>query len=429
MLLLKNCLIIYKDAEVIKDILIEKNKIVQIDDDIVCIDAKVIDVEKNLVSPGFIDMHAHLREPGYTHKETIKTATKAAVHGGYTTICAMPNTNPVIDTNDKVIDFLKKVKKDAFCKVKTFGAITKNLNDTKLVDIQKMSENVCGFSNDGLGIQSASVMYSAMEEVKKSENFIAAHCEDESMLFGGYVHKGAKSYIEGWKDIHSLSEILHVVRDILLSEVTGCRYHVCHISAKESIKAIREAKGKGINVTCEVTPHHLILSDTSISSAQYKMNPPLRSIEDKYTLLSALLDGTIDVIATDHAPHTEEEKSKGLKEAPFGIVGLETAFPLIYTNIVKTGFASHTQIIEWFSVNPSKILNLKYGHIVENRIADLTIIDIKTKKMINTNDFQSMGKNTPFEGYECTGFPIITIVDGQIIYEKGKYNEYIKDSK
>lgn len=427
-MILRNCLIISGNELVECDLKIENKFITEIGRDLKNTNnLKEIDIKRNVVSPGFIDMHVHLREPGYENKETIKTGTASAAAGGYTLVCAMPNTKPIMDSMEKILDFNKRVQNDAIVKVFTYSAITKSFKEDELVDIEQINNHVCGFSNDGVGVQSARVMYEAMKEVEKQEGFISAHCEEESILFDGYVHHGEKSEKEGWRGIMSLTESLQVARDVLISETTNCRYHVCHISTLESVELIRAAKLKGNKVSCEVTPHHLLLSDEDVENSNFKMNPPVRSKKDKYALIEGLLDGTIDVIATDHAPHTEEEKELGLEKSPFGIVGLETAFALIYTCFVKTNMASIKQCIEWFSVNPAKVLNLEYGHIHKNRIADLTVIDITTPRVIDVNKFYSKGKNSPFNGVECYGFPIMTIVDGEIVYDKE--NNYIKGEK
>ncbi len=400
-----------------KDILIEEGTIVKIDNDINDERATVIDCEGYHIAPGFVDMHMHLREPGFEHKETIKTGTLAAARGGYTTICPMPNTNPVMDSLEKIEAFMKKVETDACVNVIPYASITKDLKESQeLVDMQALNKTVVGFTNDGVGVQKASLMYQAMQKANQIEAMIAAHCEDESLLFGGYVHQGLKSRQQGWESMTALPESIQVARDVLISEETDARYHVCHISTKEAIRIIRDAKQRGLKVTCEVTPHHLLLVNRDVEDENYKMNPPLRNMDDKYALIQALLDGTIDCIATDHAPHAEDEKSQGMKEAPFGIVGLETAFPLIYTNLVRTNMATLEQAIQWFSINPAKILNLNLSYLVEGRKADLTILDLKHKRLIDKNSFYSKGKNTPFDGWEAYGFPVLTMVKGKVVY-------------
>lgn len=381
-----------------------------------------IDLEGKFISPGFIDMHVHLREPGYEYKETIKSGTLSAAAGGYTLVCPMPNTNPIPNSVERIKTFLENVKTDAIVKVKPYASITMDLSgNAEVVNMKELNNLVCGFTNDGLGIQSSDKMYRAMQEAYLTESLIAAHCEDEELVYNGFVHEGRKSKKEGWKGIPSLSESLQVARDSLIAETTGARYHVCHISTKESVRIVRDAKARGVKITAEVTPHHLILTDTEVEDTNFKMNPPVRGLEDKFALIAALLDGTIDVIATDHAPHSEEEKNKSFEEAPFGIVGLETAFPLLYTNLVKTNIATLDQLLNWFSINPAKILNLPYGKIHEGRVADLTIIDLNKKKDINKAKFHSKGKNSPFDGWECYGWPVMTIVDGKIVFQDEEF--------
>ncbi|MDD3865102.1 MAG: dihydroorotase [Candidatus Izemoplasmatales bacterium] len=414
--LLKNGKIIRDQLEK-KDVLILDDKIVEIADVITAMDANIIDCEGYVISPGFIDLHVHLREPGFEYKETVKTGTQAAAKGGYTMICPMPNTNPVCDNMEKLHHFMDIVKTDAVVKVRPYSSITTSLsNHGEIVDMSSMINDVAGFSNDGVGIQNADLMYQAMLKASEIEAMIAAHCEDESMLFGGYVHRGGKSKINGWTAMTSLPESLQIARDVLIAEETDARYHVCHISTKEGVRIVKEAKERGQKVTCEVTPHHLLLVNRDVENSDFKMNPPLRGIDDKYALIHALIDGTIDCIATDHAPHAQNEKDLGMERAPFGIVGLETAFPLIYTNLVKTKMATLSQAIKWFSINPAKILNLDSGQLVVGRIADLTILDLNNRRTIDKNKFVSKGRNTPFDGWECYGWPILTMVKGKVVY-------------
>lgn len=409
-----------------KDILIENDLILAVGDNLHDPEATVIDCKGMFISPGFIDMHVHLREPGYEHKETIKTGTLSGARGGYTTICPMPNTKPVPDTIDKIEDFLKRCEEDAVINVLPYASITTSLSDHgDIVDMEKIKDYVAGFSNDGVGIQSSKLMYQAMLKANEYETLIAAHCEDEGLLFGGYVHRGLTSNVNGWTSMTSLPESLQIARDCLISEETDSRYHVCHISTKEGVRIVREAKDRGQKVTCEVTPHHLLLVNSDVQNSDFKMNPPLRGIDDKYSLINALLEGTIDCIATDHAPHAEEEKAMGMAKAPFGIVGLETAFPLIYTYLVRTKMATLQQAVDWFSLNPAKILNLEAGRIVEGRKADITIIDLNTKKKINKDEFLSKGRNTPFEGWECYGWPVMTLVSGKVAYKDESFHSEI----
>ncbi len=417
--LLKNGNVLTKGDLIKKDVLIENGFITEIEDEIDEDNHNVIDVENKFISPGLIDMHVHLREPGFEHKETIQTGTMAAAKGGYTLVCAMPNTNPQPDNVETLDYILDIIKKDAVIKVLPYGTITKGQkNNSELVDMDQMKHKVCGFSNDGYGIQSTKEMYEAMLYAERYETLIAAHCEDEAILYNGYVHKGKKALKEGWNGITSLSESIQIARDTLIAEETKAKYHVCHISTKEGVRIVRDAKKRGVNVTCEVTPHHLLLTESDVIDGNTKMNPPLREVSDKYALISGLLDGTIDMICTDHAPHTDSEKDKGLDKAPFGIVGLETAFPLIYTNFVETGIATLNDLMKWFVYNPAKRLNLEYGKLISGRVADITIIDLQKSRPINKRKFLSKGKNTPFNGWLCKGWPVMTLVNGEIVYKE-----------
>ncbi len=424
-ILLKNGKILDGNFLITKDILIEGSNIMEIKDDIHQENHQVFDLKGYFISPGFVDMHVHLREPGFEHKETIRTGTMAAARGGYTTICAMPNTNPTPDTIEDLKSIHSLIEKNAFINVLTYGAITKKLKDegNDLVDFDALHQYVCGFTNDGYGVQSAKQMYEAMNLAYKYESLIAAHCEDEDLLYNGFVHKGIRSDKEGWRGLTSLSESIQIARDALISEETNCRYHVCHISTKEGVRIVRDAKLRGVNISAEVTPHHLLLTEFDVDNSNFKMNPPVRGIDDKYALISGLLDGTIDCVATDHAPHTQDEKEKGMEESPFGVIGLETAFPLLYTNLVKTNIATLNDIVNWFSLNPAKLLNLELGRLVEGRIADITVIDLNTKKAIDKNTFFSKGRNTPFDKWVCQGWPVMTISRGKIVYKDGKIYE------
>ncbi len=423
-MLLKNCRILKGEDLIKKDILIEDGIITKIEDEIELENTETIDINNQFVSPGFIDMHVHLREPGFERKETIETGTKAAARGGYTLVCAMPNTNPVPDSLETVNHILKLIEDNAVIKVLPYAAISRGIkHGSELVDMEALKDKVCGFTNDGFGIQSTKQMYYTMKNAHKYETLIAAHCEDEELLFGGYVHKGRRAQTKGWDGMTSLTESIQIARDSLIAEETNARYHVCHISTKEGVRIVREAKKRGVNISAEVTPHHLLLTEFDVENTNFKMNPPVRGLDDKYALISGLLDGTIDCIATDHAPHTQEEKEKGFKQAPFGIVGLETAFPLIYTHFVKTNMASLKDIVKWFSLNPARRLNLEYGPIHVGRKADITVIDLSTKKAIDSNTFFSKGKNTPFNKVEAYGWPVLTMVDGKIVYKDGEAYE------
>lgn len=401
-------------------VLIENGKIKDVAPSIQEAADKEIDCGKKLITPGFVDVHIHLREPGGEHKETIASGTMAAARGGYTTVCAMPNTNPVPDNVQDVAALVEKIKQDAKVRVLPYASITKGLNGDERSDITAISrENVFAFTDDGVGVQTAGQMYEAMEEAAKNNKAIVAHCEDNSILYGGVVHKGKVSEKLNLPGILNATEAVQIARDVLLAEAAGCHYHVCHVSTKESVRVIRDAKRAGIHVTAEVTPHHLLLSEEDITEANtnFKMNPPLRSTEDKDALMKGLLDGTIDFVATDHAPHAKEEKEQGMLNAPFGIVGLETAFPLLYTYLVQTEKMTLQQLVDAFTKDPTATFDLPYGHLQRGEAADITLIDLEKENVIDQETFYSKGKNTPFDGWKVQGIPVMTIVDGNIVYE------------
>lgn len=401
------------------EILIENKKIVKIDRTITNIADHTINCEGNLILPGFIDVHIHLREPGGEHKETIKTGTEAAARGGFTTVCSMPNTNPVPDTVKNVQAILNKINEDAQVRVLPYASITKGLQGEELTNINEISKQpIFAFTDDGVGIQSTDLMLRAMKEASRVDKPIVAHCEDNSILYDGVCHDGNVSKRLNLPGIASACESVQIARDVLLAEMTGCHYHVCHVSTKESVRVIRDAKKAGIRVTAEVTPHHLLLNEEAIQEddANFKMNPPLRSKADQEALLEGLLDGTIDIIATDHAPHTEEEKREGFLKAPFGIVGLETAFPLLYTYLVKENKMSLYQLVQFLTSKPASLFRLPFGTMKEGYVADLTLIDLKNESKINKETFYSKGKNTPFQNYSVYGMPILTIFEGKVIY-------------
>ena len=401
------------------EILIEDNKIKKIGTKINEQVDKTFDLQGKTVLPGFVDVHIHLREPGGEHKETILTGTKAAARGGYTTVCAMPNTNPVPDSVENIRVLFEKINKDAQVRVLPYASITKDLKGETLTNIKELKEHgVFAFTDDGVGIQTADFMLTAMKHASEVGASIVAHCEDNSIVYGGVVHDGEVSNRLNLPGIPSLSESVQIARDVLLAEATGCHYHVCHVSTKESVRVIRDAKAAGINVTAEVTPHHLLLNEEDIkeSDANWKMNPPLRSKEDQEALITGLLDGPIDFIATDHAPHSMDEKEKGMLDAPFGIVGLETAFSLLYTYLVKTNKSTISQLVDWLTIKPCETFNLPFGELKENSIADITVVDLDKESQINKDTFFSKGKNTPFHNWEVTGDVILTIAEGKIAY-------------
>ena len=426
MILLKNGRQINESNELVAvDLLVKDGIIIEMTECIENTEAQVYDLAGKLVSPGLIDVHVHLREPGYERKETIETGTKAAARGGYTTIAAMANTIPVPDSMESVTYIEGLLQQSAQVRVFPYAAITLGERGQEIVDVEALSEtSILGFSDDGRGIQEAGVMYQAMQRTKAVNKPIVAHCEDDSLLFGGYLHDGEYAKANGHRGILSVSESAQIARDIMLAQATGVHYHICHISTKESVELVRFAKAQGINVTAEVSPHHLILCDTDIvnDDPNFKMNPPLRADADRIACVQGLLDGTIDVIATDHAPHHEDEKAWGIETAPFGIVGLETAFPLMYTTFVKTGKMTLKQLIDCMSTKPATIFNLPYGKLEVGAVADITIIDLDKEMEIDSTQFLSKGKNTPFNGYRVAGWPVMTLVGGKVTYKDEQVN-------
>lgn len=404
------------------DLKIEAGKIVAIDEQLKAeSNDQVIEANRRFIAPGFIDVHVHLREPGGEDQETIETGTKAAASGGYTTICSMPNTNPVPDHKDQVIALKQKISKDALVNVLPYGSITKNLKGEELVDFASLAEqNVFAFTDDGVGIQTAQDMMEAMKNAQRLNKAIVAHCEDNSLINNGSVHLGEVSERLGINGIPSVAESVQIARDVLLAEATGCHYHVCHVSTKESVRIIRDAKRAGIKVTAEVSPHHLLLNETDIKSkdTNFKMNPPLRSQADQEALWQGLQDGTIDFIATDHAPHTAIAKAKPIEQAPFGIVGLETAFALLYTHLVKENKCTLAQLIAWLSTKPAEVFGLSKGTIELGADADLVLLDLDQEWTIKPEEFVSKGKNTPFGDWKVIGKPILTVVCGKIVYQQ-----------
>lgn len=350
-----------------------------------------------VIMPGLCDVHVHFRQPGFEYKETILSGSRAAAFGGYTAVCTMPNLNPVPDSIENLNLQLSAIEKDAKIAVLPYGAITVGEKGEKLSDMEKMSEYVCAFSDDGRGVQDSEMMREAMKNAKAFGKIIAAHCEDNSKLFGGYIHDGEYAKKNGHKGISSESEYSQIDRDLNLAAATGCAYHVCHISTKESVELIRQAKKSGVDVTCETGPHYLILCDEDLQNeGRFKMNPPLRSASDREALIQGVCDGTIDMIATDHAPHSAEEKSRGLEKSLMGIVGLETAFPLMYSNFVQTGMISLEKLCDVMSFNPRKRFNIKTD-------IGFSVFDVRNPYIINPLEFKSMGKATPFEGTQVFG--------------------------
>lgn len=411
-----------KDTLIPVDVFVENGKIAAIGESLQVKAEQEIDVNKGLLTPGLIDVHVHLREPGFEYKETIETGSKAAAKGGFTKICAMPNVNPAPETPENIKKIKEIIEKDAVVKVEQYAPITYGLTSEELTDQEALMEaGTFAFTNDGVGVQTAGVMYKAMQEAARLGASIIAHTEDDSLLFdGGVMHEGKRNKELNLPGMSQLTESTQIARDVLLAEATGCHYHVCHVSAKESVRVLRDAKKAGIPVTSEVMPHHLLLCDEDIPSdtSQYKMNPPLRGKEDQKALLEALLDGTIDILATDHAPHSEEEKNGSMIDSPFGIVGSETAFSLLYTYLVETGNITLTQLVEWFTIKPAKIFGFEEGTLDIGAPADLAVFDLENETMIDANTFASKSSNTPFDGWKVKGETLLTLVDGEIAYQK-----------
>lgn len=377
----------------------------------------VINAAGLVAAPAFVDVHVHLREPGFGYKERIATGTAAAARGGYSTVCSMPNLNPVPDTVETLGVQLDIIRRDAKIEVLPYAAITIGRKGEELVDIAALQDKVCAFSDDGSGVQHDAMMERAMAEAAKHDALIAAHCEVEELLRGGYIHDGEYARKHGHKGICSESEWEQVRRDIEIAEKLGCRYHVCHISTKETVELVRQAKARGAKVTCETGPHYLIFTDMDLEEdARWKMNPPLRSAEDRAALIEGIKDGTIDMIATDHAPHTVEEKSRGLKDSAMGVVGLETAFAALNTHLVRKGVITLERLVELMSINPRRVFRIEGGIEVGNR-ADIVLLDVEHQWRVDSTKFLSMGKISMFDGREMVGDVAMTIHRGNVVYD------------
>ena len=376
--------------------------------------AAALNSSKYAVFPGFCDVHVHFREPGFSYKETMATGSAAAARGGYTAVCTMPNLNPVPDSLENLRRQLQLIEDGACIHVYPYGAITVGEKGEVLADLAGMAPSVAGFSDDGRGVQSDDMMRAAMEHAKALNKIIVAHCEVNELLRGGYIHDGAYARQHSHRGICSESEWAQIARDLQLVEQIGCAYHVCHISTKESVDIIRNAKARGVNVTCETGPHYLVMDDSMLQEdGRFKMNPPLRSREDREALVAGIIDGTIDCIATDHAPHSAEEKAKGLEKSAFGVVGIETAFPICYTYLVKTGIITMDRLMDLLVWNPRKRFDLPLG-------ADFSVWDLDAAYDIDPADFLSLGKATPFTGWRVNGRCLLTVCDGKIVYQLSK---------
>lgn len=379
---------------------------------------RVIDLGGRELVPGLIDVHVHLREPGFGYKETIATGTAAAARGGYTTVCSMPNLKPAPDTAATLGEQLALIERDARVRVVPYGCITMGqMGGGEQAEMAEMADKVVGFSDDGRGVQSDEEMASAMREAARLGKPIVAHCEVNELLKGGYIHDGAYCHAHGHRGISSESEWAQVKRDIELVEQIGCQYHVCHVSTKESVELVRAAKAKGLRVSCETGPHYLVLCDEQLQEeGRWKMNPPIRSAEDRDALVRGVQDGTIEVIATDHAPHSAEEKSRGLEKSAMGIVGLECAFGVLYTHLVEKGLLTLEELIDRMATNPGRLFSLG-GTLEVGAPADFTVLDLTTSYTINPDNFLSKGKATPFAGWEVRGRAVMTVVGGECVYQ------------
>ena len=367
-------------------------------------------IDNTVIIPGLCDVHVHLREPGFSYKETIASGTAASARGGFTAVCSMPNLNPTPDSRENLDKQLQIIKKDAKIAVFPYGTITKGEMGETISDLEDMADDVIAFSDDGRGVQSEEMMLAAMSRAKALGKMIVAHCEDNSLLRGGYIHDGEYARTHGHRGICSESEWGPIQRDMELIKKSGCAYHVCHVSTKESVEVIRRAKAAGLNVTCETGPHYLILDDSHLQEhGRFKMNPPLRSPEDREAMVQGLLDGTIDMIATDHAPHSAEEKSRGLEKSAMGVVGIESAFALMYTHFVKTGMITMERLCEIMSTVPRERFGIKSD-------PGFAVFKLDEKYVIDPSEFLSMGKATPFEGHEVYGRCLLTVYDGRAVY-------------
>lgn len=420
-IILKNGEVYYNGKIQKKDCLIDDYGRLTVADEIELEDMEVIDCSSSLIVPGLIDPHVHLREPGFTYKGTIKSETYSMAKGGFTKVFAMPNLNPVPDSVEHIKEELKCIKNDAVISVVPFGSITVNEEGRQLSDMDGLSEYTIGFSDDGKGIQDENMMREAMLKAKELDCVIVAHCEDESLIAkGGSIHDGKKAKEFNLVGISSESEYKQIERDVKIAKETGCQYHVCHVSTKESVDIIRKAKQNGANVSCEVTVHHLLLSEDDIkeNDGRYKMNPPLRTEEDRLALIEGVKDGTIEMICTDHAPHSIEEKNKGFEGSMMGIIGSEFAFGLVYSKLVKTKILPLEKVLDCMSYNVANIFGVEGGELENFEKANLTILDLNHRDKITEKSIVSMGKSTPFINEYIHGITLMTVVDGQIVYRR-----------
>lgn len=417
--ILSNAQILKQGRLVDSDVLIDHGNIVSISSRLSEMpDCISIDCSGYVIFPGLIDVHVHLREPGFFYKESIATGSLAAAHGGYTAVCPMPNLSPTPDCPAHLEEELAAIRRDACIHIHPYGTITRGQQGEELADLEEIAQNVVAFSDDGRGVQSPDMMRKAMMVAKKLDKIIAAHCEDNTLLHGGYIHDGEYARLHGHKGICSQSEWGQIERDIQLVRETGCAYHVCHVSTKESVALIRKAKAEGLDITCETAPHYLLLTDMDLQEdGRFKMNPPLRSEADRQALIEGLLDGTIDMIATDHAPHSAEEKSKGLAGSLMGVVGLETAFAKLYTDLVKPGILTLEKLLQLMHDNPSRRFHIGTP-LEEGQPADLTAFNLNQSYKIDPAAFLSKGRSTPFAGDTVFGICKFTMVNGRFVWSE-----------
>ena len=420
-LLVKNGVVVSDGKSRKEDILVADGKIVAIGGSLdVDVATEVFDAEGCIVTYGLADVHVHLREPGYSAKETITTGTRASARGGVTTVCSMPNLQPAPDAPETIAVEQQMIDEQAVIEVLPFATISSNRAGRELADIEALRPLSVGYSDDGNGIQTEELMRKAMQRISAVDGIIAAHCEDDSLLHAGYIHDGEYAHAHGHRGICSESEWGPIKRDVALAQQEGCRYHVCHISTKESVEIIREAKQKCSHISCETAPHYLVLCDENLQEdGRFKMNPPLRAKEDRAALIEGIKDGTIEVIATDHAPHTAEEKSRGLKGSMMGIVGIETSFAVCYTHLVRKGVITIEKLIELMSENPRRIFRLG-GAMQEGERADIAVFNVTEPYKIDSAEFLSMGKATPFEGEEVYGRCVLTLFGGEKVWMENK---------
>mgnify|MGYP001036511677 CR=1 FL=1 len=417
--ILKNAKVFSQGVFHLADVFLSDGKIVSIGNGVSRSDDTItIDISNMVLFPGFVDVHVHLREPGFSYKETIRTGTLAAAHGGFAHVAAMPNLNPVPDCVDALNLQRALIEKDALVHVHPYGAITVGEKGEQLTDLAGMAQNVIAFSDDGRGVQSESIMRQAMAECRRLGKILAAHCEDNTLLHGGYIHDGAYARAHGHKGISSESEWRQLARDLELVRETGCAYHMCHVSTKESVALIRRAKAQGLDVTCETAPHYLVLTEDDLrEDGSFKMNPPLRAREDRDALIEGLLDGTIDMLVTDHAPHSREEKARGLEKSAMGVVGLETSFAASYTALVQTGILPLGKLVDLMHGAPMR----RFGcgtELAEGQPADLTAFDLTKTYIVDPETFLTMGRATPFAGRALTGVCKLTMIGGEPVWKE-----------